>query len=145
MTCRRRIWGGPARGAGWGGPAKGAGWGGPAKGDGDATRFTLETRPGSAVTMAGRIKAEALRLLLAGDIPAVAETWRSIMNDPTANPAARIQAAEKIAERVEGKVSQPIEHRTLSAESMSDDDLARIAAGGSGGADPAQDDPPVSH
>lgn len=130
---------------GWGGPAKGSGWGGPAKGASTAPRFSSEVQSDSAKRTMGKIKAEALRQLLAGDIPDVAETWRSIMKDRDAPHAARIQAAEKIAERVEGKVSQPIEHRPYSAESMSDDELASIAAGGGDGTDPAPDDPPVSH
>lgn len=85
-------------------PAGGHGWGGPAKG-----ASTSRIKPGDpdGITKgayAGRIRREALRLLLAGDIPAVAETWRAIMNDEKQPAMARIIAAEKIKEEVLGKV-----------------------------------------
>jgi hypothetical protein len=106
-------------------PAGGAGWGGPAKGTGGPL-YAEGNRPDMQRAMQGKIKAEALRMLLAGDIPEVAETWRSIMKDRDQPAAARIAAAAQIAERVEGKVANVnLNADAGPLDALSDDELRR--------------------
>lgn len=117
---------GPGRGhrvkQGSGIPAGGAGWGGPARGAG----VPFSTTPKGAAKVQGKIRREALRLLLEGDIPQVAETWRAIMNDPAQPASARIAAAEKIRDEVLGKL--PVVQVNAEAgplDGLTDDDLER--------------------
>lgn len=87
-------------------PAGGAGWGGPARGA-STNRYSADNPPDQKAAKRGKEMAAKLKELLSDHIGSVAETWLTIMLDPTQPAAARIAAAEKIAERVEGKVTQP--------------------------------------
>lgn len=72
-----------------------------------------------------------LKALLEPHLDKVALTWLEIMTDPNAPPQARIHAAEKIAERVEGKVSDKLALLdTRNADEMTDEELALIASRG---------------
>lgn len=126
-------------------PAGGAGWGGPARGTRAA--FSAERQPSmrARIGAAERRVAEAatLREMLRPHLSAAAQTWLDVMLDEAAPAAARIAAAEKVAERVEGKVAERVALLdSRGAESLSDDELAAIALGGRAGAAPAADDPP---
>lgn len=105
-------------------PPNGEGWGGPAKGA-STSRYSADNPPDNkGAVVKGKIKAEALRMILAGDIPDVADMWREVMKDKNAPAMARIVAGEKIAERVEGKV--PNVNVNASAgplDELSDDEL----------------------
>lgn len=83
-----------------------------------------------------------LREMLEPHLDKVALTWLEIMMDPEAPAQARIHAAEKIAERVEGKVSDKIALLdTRNADEMTDEELAAIARRGRSAAPDAPADP----
>jgi hypothetical protein len=48
-------------------------------------------------------------------------------DNPEARPSERIVAADKILDRLYGKPNQPIEHRATNLDTMSDEELERIA------------------
>lgn len=111
-------------------PAGGVGWGGPARGASDS-RYSADNPPDQEAAKRGREMAAKLKELLAPHIGSVAETWLQVMLDPQAPPSARIVAAEKIAERVEGKVSDKLALLdTRSADELTDEELAIIASRG---------------
>jgi hypothetical protein len=112
----------PKGGEGWGGDAKGAG-----KGP-EALPMVGRSRETNA-----RVAAEArtLREMLRPHLGLAAQAWLDVLLDPDAPAAAKIAAAEKIAERVEGKVSDKLALiDTRSADELTDDDLAIIASRG---------------
>lgn len=110
--------------------AGGAGWGGAAKGA-SASRYSADNPPDQDAARRGKEMAAKLKELLEGEIGNVAATWVSIMLDPQAPASARIVAAEKIAERVEGKVSDKLALLdTRSADELTDEELAIIASRG---------------
>jgi hypothetical protein len=70
----------------------------------------------------------------------VVETWVEIMRDPTAPAMARIAAAEKLADRSEGKAVQPIidgDDLARMTEQEIDAELARLEAAAGEAAAPA--------
>ena len=88
-------------------PAGGAGYGGRAKGA-STSRFTPENQPTPEQKAQGVVEAKALRELLAPHKAAIVETWVSVLTDPLAPHAAKIAAANAIADRLEGKPAQAI-------------------------------------
>ena len=88
-------------------PAGGAGYGGRAKGA-STSRFTPENQPTPEQKAQGVVEAKALRELLAPHRAAIVQTWVDVMNDPLAPHAAKIAAANAIADRLEGKPAQAI-------------------------------------
>jgi hypothetical protein len=64
-----------------------------------------------------------------------------IMKEDKAPPAARVAAAQALLDRGWGKSVQHIETTRRTVQSMSDDELANIAAGSSEGAAEAPIDP----
>lgn len=108
----------PARGGG-------RGYGGPARGTTRAA-FTPERQPDPEAIKRGIAMSKRLKELLGGHLDAVAKTWVEIMNDPRQPAQARISAAEKIAERVEGKVTDKLEVSPLAE--FSDDELRAAIA-----------------
>lgn len=113
----------PARGGG-------RGYGGPARGTTRAA-FTPERQPDPEAIKRGIAMSKRLKELLGGHLDAVAKTWVEIMNDPRQPAQARISAAEKIAERVEGKVSDKLALLdTRNPDDMTDEELAAIARRG---------------
>lgn len=105
-------------------PPGGPGWGGPAKGA-STSRYSADNPPDNkGAVVKGKIKAEALRMLLEGDIPEVASTWREVMKDKNQPGMTRLAAGEKIVERVLGKVEQVnVNRNTNDLSSLSDDEL----------------------
>jgi hypothetical protein len=89
-------------------PANGPGWGGAAKGEGTKERFSDENQPPGEVKSAGHAEGKALREMLAPHKAELVNTWLAILKDPTQPAAARVAAANAIADRLEGKPSQGI-------------------------------------
>ena len=116
-TTRR---GNGAGGAGWGGPAKGAATGKPGPGRGHTTR-----------TVAEIMAAQGAREL-------AAQRWIEILQDP-AHPR-HAEMVAKAADRLDGAPKQSIEVRDVDPDSMTDAELAAIAAGRSRAASGAAGD-----
>lgn len=104
----------PAGGAGWGGPAKGKGTGGPKLGvenlmPGDHG----QPRPTAEAVAAGKSRAERMRAIL-----------DEIASDPKAPPQARVAAADRLLDRIEGKpVQTNLNANVDDVSRLSDDDL----------------------
>lgn len=124
---------GKARGEG-----SGPGWGGPAKGHAPAP-----------LAPAGDAYSDAVRALAHDPRHAASKaplrelalrTWIEVAQRSD-NDSARVVAAEKIMDRLDGKATQHVSARVaaVNPEDLTDDELAAIAAGG-GGTAPAEDD-----
>ena len=110
----------PAGGVGWGGPARGAGHRF-TKGDPLAGR-PKGVRPGEGKRTVADLMAEA------GAREIAAERWLAILNDPGHPKHAEMVA--KAAERMDGAPVQRHEIRDVDPDSMTDAELAAIAARG---------------
>lgn len=119
-------------------PAGGPGWGGPAKGA-SASRFA-PGQSGGGHTADNRALAAARR-------EKVLNLYEAIVDDEDQPAMVRITAGDKLLDRTEGKPPQTNINLNshVPADELSDDELARIAAGsGSDAADP-EGDPPLAH
>ncbi len=106
----------PAGGDGWGGQAKGAGHTGAGPGRPEGMKD-------------GEGKAARLADLGAAHIASVMQVWVDVMGDVNAPPMARIAAAEKIADRVEGKaVATTVSANVNADENLSPAELAAAIA-----------------
>jgi hypothetical protein len=116
-------------------PASGPGWGGSAKGTGKpgkAPKITTET----ASEMGQRAhtpEAEAKRERRIASAEELKGVLTEIALDDGALPMARIQAADKLLDRIEGKPTQTLNAniRRNIAE-LSDEELAALAGAGEG-------------
>ena len=82
-------------------PARGAGWGGAAQGEGKA--WTKDDYPSNAAKAGGRAAAQTAREVAKAHAVAMAELMLQIANDPAAPMPTRLDAANKLIERAEGK------------------------------------------
>lgn len=121
-------------GPGHGGPKAGAGWGGPAKGH--APRPLAPA--GDEYSDSVRAKAHDLDIL--ANAEQVKAQMRAVLYQIAMAgeaEAARMNAADKLLDRLEGKavVKQDIRLRSIDPDTMTDEELAAIVARGrSGGA-----------
>ncbi len=114
----------------------GAGWGGPATGSGN--RDAGPGRPQGVKTGDGKRTVAAL-LIEAGARETAAERWMAILNDPAHPKHAEMVA--KVAERMDGAPTARIEIADADPATMTDEQLAAIAARGRRAAANAPDDP----
>ena len=87
-------------------PARGAGWGGAARGEGKA--WTKDAYPSNAAKAGGRAAAQTAREVAKAHAVAMAELMLQIANDPAAPMPTRLDAANKLIERAEGKATTMI-------------------------------------
>ena len=87
-------------------PARGEGWGGGAKGEGRA--WTKDDYPSDKAKAEGRAAAQTAREVAKAHAVAMAELMLQIANDPKAPMPTRLDAANKLIERAEGKATTMI-------------------------------------
>lgn len=92
----------PAKGAGIGGPKRGAGYGGPAS-HAPHVPFTAEAQPSGEAKSAGREAAKTARQVAIEHAETMAQLMVTIANDVTAPIQTRLDAANKIIDRAEGR------------------------------------------
>lgn len=90
-------------------PANGPGWGGAAKGAGTKARFSADSQPPPELKSAGHAEGKALREMLAPHKATLVDVWVQIATDPMQPAAARVAAANAIADRLEGKPAQSVD------------------------------------
>jgi len=73
---------------------------------------------------------DAVRQLLCDEALRSVERLIVERDNPEARPSERIVAADKLLDRLYGKPNQPIEHRSQNLDTMSDEELERIARQG---------------
>jgi hypothetical protein len=92
-------------------PPGGDGYGGPARGY-SRGKITAERQPEPEAKSAGKAEAQTLREMIAPHRAEIVATWRAIATDSASPAAARIAAAAHMADRLEGKPAQYVEHLT---------------------------------
>lgn len=116
-------------GPGWGGPAKGASTSRIKPGDPDGITKLRHDPDNLAVKAERRRKAMQL--------------YEDVIDDREAPPMARIVAADKLLDRIDGKpIARTVTANVGDPSKLSDADLAAIIAGGGAPAAEAPDDPP---
>jgi hypothetical protein len=88
----------PARGEGWGGDARGAG----------GKPFSADHQPPAEAKAAGREAAQTAREVAKSHAVAMAQLLAEIALDPTAPHGTRVDAANKLIERAEGKAAMAV-------------------------------------
>lgn len=88
-------------------PARGEGWGGDA--GGLKPEFSAEYQPAGEAKSAGKEAAKTARDVAKTHAVAMAELLAAIAKDPTAPPGTRVDAANKLIERAEGKAAQSVD------------------------------------
>ena len=96
----------PAKGVGHG-PAQGLGYGGDAGGVRQV--FAADNQPGYEAQARGKAQMATLRELLEPYRGKVVQTWVDVLESETASDRDKITAAEKIADRLEGKPAQTLQ------------------------------------
>lgn len=111
------------------GEAKGPGWGGPARGgsSNSEARRPGPGRPPGVKNGEGK-RSVADLMIQAGGRELAAERWIAILNDPNHPQHAAMVA--KAADRMDGAALQRVEVRDADPDSMTDEELAAIAARG---------------
>ena len=89
-------------------PARGPGWGGEAKGYRGAPAFTVDQQPTAEAKVKGRRMAETARDVAKAHAEEMARVLHDIARDDTIPPQTRVDAANKLIDRAEGKPAQAI-------------------------------------
>ena len=114
----------------------GAGWGGPAMGAGN--QLAGPGRPAGMRPGEGK-RTVADMMIEAGGRTEAAERWLAIIRDPAHPKHAEMVA--KAADRMDGAPTQKVEVRDADPDTMTDDELAAIAARGRRASAGAEDNP----
>lgn len=86
-------------------PARGAGWGG---GKREPVPFSAENQPSGEAKSAGKTEAATAREIAKAHAVAMAQLMVEIANNPEAPMPTRLDAANKLIERAEGKATTMI-------------------------------------